>query len=423
MGGRVDRITFLQGDDLRVIIIHDRPEMVDALGEVVAKAGGASCQVTTAGDVMSAIKAFETSYFDLAIIDLTLPFTAKGGDATLQNAEHVLETIFGGGQARQPGDVLGISREPDVLDLVRTSIGTHLMATIPEDDHCRWREAVAAKVGYVQRSRHARQLVVNSSYDFDVVITTALDKEATPYAEIFELTADADFDGAQTFTFADRTGTMRRGALFAIGKSGQAPCGSWSQALIAHYRPRLILLTGFCGGVEGRAALGDLVAFRSVDAWDYGKWVTTDGEPSFQPRPTTLNVEENGIARIVRDLEAADHPASHRAIAALAVASDGNITGCKLRTGGAGSGSAVVTSPEKVAAIRAGNEDVWAIDMESYAFYFACRNTRVARPDYLCVKAVADHCNGDKNSRLHAPCSLVSAEFAETIIKRHYDFG
>jgi nucleoside phosphorylase len=63
-----------------------------------------------------------------------------------------------------------------------------------------------------------------------------------------------------------------------------------------------------------------------------------------------------------------------------------------------------------------------AVDMESYGFYYACLHTSVVRPDFICIKGVADHCNGEKDSKWHAPCSLLSASVTLDILRNHYDF-
>jgi hypothetical protein len=60
--------------------------------------------------------------------------------------------------------------------------------------------------------------------------------------------------------------------------------------------------------------------------------------------------------------------------------------------------------------------------MESYGFYSAAKNTFVVKPEYLCVKAVADFCNGDKESGLHEACSLMSATIVHHIATELWKF-
>lgn len=412
---------------MRILIIHDRPEMADPLEAIAREALGVAVAVDVAGDVLSARDLLMRSYYDLAVIDLTLPIRRGKGEATLENAEHLLDEIFDG-DAKAPGDVLGISLEANVLESVRTSIGSHLMACLQEDREGHWRDVFRAKLAYLSKARRARQLVFNSSQDVDAVIVTALDKEAAPYAGFLELSDCDEFARAKEFVFRSADGRMRRGILYAIGQSGQAPSGSATQALLSQFRPRVMLMTGFCGGIAARASLGDLIAFRSSHAWDYGKWVEEKDEEGetkshLQARPTAINVNDHGLTEVVRDLIAAAPKHDPLLVAALIGASGGEVSTWRIRQAGAASGSAVVTSLEKLGQIVALDENIWAVDMESYAFYFACRNTPVVTPDFMCIKAVADHCNGEKSSRYHDVCSSISARFALDMITKSYDFG
>ena len=83
----------------------------------------------------------------------------------------------------------------------------------------------------------------------------------------------------------------------------------------------------------------------------------------------------------------------------------------------------MVTSDDKMIAITGRNEDIRAIDMESYGFYRACSHTPVTKPDYMCLKSVADMCNGDKNSRFHSACSRIAASFVHDMVRTKYDFS
>jgi nucleoside phosphorylase len=87
-----------------------------------------------------------------------------------------------------------------------------------------------------------------------------------------------------------------------------------------------------------------------------------------------------------------------------------------------GSGSAVVSNDEIIGQIRGLNDSIWAVDMESYGFYHAAKYTNVAKPEFLCVKAVSDYCNGEKGDDYHDSCSLFSAHACMHIIQDLWDF-
>lgn len=413
---------------MRVLVIHDRPEIGHQLQQIAHQTVGSTTETEVVEDVLSARDRLKSRFYDLVVVDLTLPIKQGKAAPSLENTQILLDEIFEGAEVRTPADVLGISKDPSVLEGVRTNIGQHLMACLEEDAAGTWKEAFKAKVQYLMRARNARRLVANSSHDLDVVLVTALDKEAQPYSEFLELSPSEELKGSKDFVFSDKSGKVRRGILHSIGQAGQSACGSATQALLTQFRPKLIMLTGFCGGVEARVNFGDLVAFVASSAWDYGKWEEMKDASGvsttvFRPRPMAINCPENGVREIVRKLMAGGFQPQPDALSDVIKASDGKITEWKLRLRGAGSGSAVVTSGETLQSIIDRDEEIWAIDMESYAFYHACRNTPVLAPDFICLKAVADHCNGEKDSKFHAPCSAISARLAHEIITHHYDFG
>ncbi len=407
---------------MKVLVIHDRRPIAVDLVAIARRDLDPHGVVDFAPDVVTARDYLRQTYYDLVVVDLTLPLKEGIGDTSLENVEYLLAEIFEGPDTKAPADVLGISREAGVLELVRTKVGEHLMACLQEDAGGGWKEAFRAKLAYLRRARESRQIVANTSYDADLLIVTALDKEAAPYEQIFELRDSAEFHGAREFSFSSADGKMRKGVLYSIGQAGQAPCGSATQALLTQYRPRLAIMTGFCGGVPERVSFGDVVAFKSVAAWDYGKWETGEGGGSrFLPRPQTLNIDEHGVREVLRSMETSFTPDPATVVKVTNLSGD-KIVRWKLRAKSAGSGSAVVTSTDKVGEITGRDEDIWAIDMESYAFYYACRHTPVLKPDFVCLKSVADHCNGEKDSSFHAACSLISASLAHQIVTSLYAF-
>jgi len=407
---------------MRVAIIHDRSDVADEIEAVIRETSESGCRVDRADDVLKARDLLRGNFYDLAVVDLTLPVRMGRGDATLVNAEVLLAEIFDTGDVRVPADILGISRDPDVLKTVRTSIGQHLMACLHEETANVWKEDLAAKIRYVQAAGRARRLVANSQFDIELLVVTALDVEAAPYHRLFETSASDEYRDAHQFDFVDRTGETRRGILFSVGGSGQAPTGSATQGLLSQFRPRLAMMSGFCGGVSGRTNLGDAVAFKSSAAWDYGKWEDVPGStPIFKPRPGALNIPVRGVRETIRTMISSYVP-DDETIGAVTRVSHDLLSTWRLLQEAAGSGSAVITSSDKLGEITRGDDAIRAVDMESYAFYHACLNTPVQPPDFVCIKAVADHCNGEKDDRLHAACSLISASIVKQIITREHRF-
>lgn len=410
---------------MRVLVIHDRPEIMEEIAGIVLDKGGSRCVIDRARDLVTGRDRFREHHYDLAIVDLTIPVVETMSDTTLQHADWLLTEAFAGLELKTPADVIAISKDGEAVRGIRTRIGEHVLAVITEDPDGLWRSQVSEKLTYVLNTRRSRMLAANSTYDLEVAIITALDKEAHPYHKLLELERSEELSNTWEFTLRSIDEIDLRCVLTSVGRSGQAPAAATTQAVLTQFRPRVILMTGFCGGVESKLALGDVAAFASAAPWDYGKWTEATNEkvPKFLPRSEAVPIEAGCLAQIVRDLESRSsvlNPAVQRRMQEL---SGGKVTSSIIKSVAAGSGSSVVTSENMLGRIVETNDAIHAIDMESHGFYYACRHTPVVRPDYLCIKGVADYCNGFKDDALHAVCSELSARVALEILRERYDFG
>jgi nucleoside phosphorylase len=418
---------------MKILVVHDREAAMASITEVIRKTLGGAPEIATAVDGSTARKALSSTLFDLVILDLTIPSVTGRSQADYRAASDILNELFYVGTFHFPADVIGITQDADALKAISTDVGKHLMTVIQEGADDSWKGQLADRVSYCQKASARRQMSMISQYDYDVLLLTALDNEAQPFHSIFECVNYKDYTGAKEFGFTDRFGNPRRGILFAIGKSGQASAASASQSLITFFRPRLAVMSGFCGGPEDKVKRGDVIFFESSVDWDYGKWYTEEtasqdgGEanrvPKFYARPNPVPLEADTTGRSIREyLTGASIHKSSSFISDIFGVSKGERNSVEMELAAAASGSTVVDNPEIVKTIRGLNDAIKAIDMESYGFYHACRNTRVAKPQFFCVKSVADFADGTKDSTYHSLCCKFSASIVADMISRHWTF-
>lgn len=407
-------------------MVHDRAERLEEIAKIVAAHGGARCVVHRARDMMEGRDRLRDNHYDLAIVDLTIPAVHNMADTGIQNADWLLRAAFEGPDLKTPADVIAISVDGEAVRLIRSKIGEHVLAVITEDPNGEWRAQLSEKLNYVRNTRRSRMLAANSTHDIDVALITALDKEALPYHKLLELTASEDLASTWEFNLRTNDEVDLRGTLTSVGRSGQAPAAAMTQAILTQFRPKIILMTGFCGAVKGKLAHGDVAAFASSVPWDYGKWVessTPEGKvPRFLPRADVVPIPALQLERIARVLDGRATLCSSEIQSKAEYESGGRIVSSIIKLVQAGSGSSVVTSENALGRIVETNDAIHAIDMESHGFYHSCRHTPVIRPDYLCIKAVADYCNGFKDDTLHAVCSELSARVAIEIVRERFDF-
>jgi len=408
---------------LKVLIVHDREPVVRDIQEALAKLEP-GVETTWKEDSVSAREALRREFYDVGIFDLTIP-NMKGsgaGDPDYTAAEMLFDELLTADTMNPPGDLIGLTRDSAALNRINTRIGPHLMAIVEEKEQRPWLEQLCDRVRYAHTSAAARQKLFRQRYDYEALIVTALDEELRPYRDLFELERLPGGEGAKAFNFYDLSGNIRRGVCFAIGKAGQASAAAHTQSLISEFRPQLCVMTGFCGGVVDKVRLGDVVISESVFDWDFGKWKIERGIRGLHARPEPLvlrNSEAHGIARQILD------EGLFNADEILSIAgrlSDGHIQAINIHLKPTGSGSAVVADAEIVAKIRELNEDIVAIDMETYGFYYATTHTGFAKPEMLSIKGVADFCDSEKNDKFHEAASFLSASVAQEVLTRRWRF-
>lgn len=407
-----------------VLIVHDRPTVAAAIRDVVISCGVDAAGIEVATDYYSARAMLGQHIFDLVIIDLTIPLSNDGGSASFQPVEQLLNELFKMDTLNPPGDIIGITREIDTLDLVDTSLGPHLMVSIPEDASGKWKSYLSDKVKYALRAAQTRYVSVNRHYAYDALIVTAMDREMEPYNDEFEFVDVKYFEGAKEFLFKDAAGAIRRGIAYSIGRSGQASAASHTQALVTCFRPRVTYMSGYCGGVKGKVELGDLVFFETTYAWDYGKWIEEGSPPSsiFRCRPNPISVDGEPAHKIARQYVTSDFNRAPAMLTRIQELSLGRLDRFEVHLCPAASGSAVVANDDIVSRIRGLDDSIRAVDMEAYGFYHASKFTRVVRPHFMCVKAVSDFCNGEKEDGLHRVCSHISASVVIDALRSKWVF-
>lgn len=403
---------------MNILVVHDRPEVGDRIVSLLEKYED-DIRVTYCADGSTARRHLSEVYFDLLILDLTIPMVvgpANSANATLTVAEGLLEELMQSDNLMTPGNTVGITQDPEALATIANGIGPHLMAIIAERGDAAWEAQLLDRVKYVYNSLTARATAYLSRYDYDALIMTALDEELAPFFELLELLDHPRIDGLKTFLFTDKNGLLRRGACFAIGRAGQPSSASETQGLLCQLRPRVAIMTGFCGGIPSKTELGEVLLAESSIDWDYGKWKPTKNVSKLYSRPEPVGIRNSKVHRIARKFVLSGIPNIDALNEKTAFLSSGEVMAVSARLTPFASGSAVIGDPEIVSSVRDLNDAIGGVDMESFGFYYACRHAHSAKPEFICVKSVADHCGPDKDDRLHAACSFASAFTALQIL-------
>lgn len=401
---------------MRVLVVHDRDDVRSQIKDVILGAVPHAIICEAVDGIRTREKLTGTLY-DFAVVDLTIPNVKGRGNVGFSVIEGILEELFAGSPMLVPSNLIGITRDADALDLVNNNIGPHLMAVLREvDGDDDWKKQLGDRTLYAENAIKSKSSALLTRYDYDALIFTALDKELSPYRDLFEISEHPQIPGLGTFFFTDLSGKPRKGACFAIGRAGQPSAASEAQGLICQLRPKLAIMTGFCGGIPKKAEFGDILFAEMALDWDYGKWKPNESVSRLYARPEPISIRNSAIHRIARDIVEHGLKSESRLAAEMAILSNGEILKPSFKLIPFASGSAVIGDHDVLGSVKSLNESVGGVDMESYGFYYACRYPHAAAPEFLCIKAVADDCGIEKDDRLHKVCCFASAFVAKEIM-------
>jgi nucleoside phosphorylase len=408
---------------MRILVVHDRTEVGDEIAAICARVGGMPASIERANDYVSAVNCLRGKLFDLAIVDLTLPHAAGRGAPSYETASNLLREILESEHIQSPGDIVGITNDHSAFAVLCKDVGQHLMAVIAEESDGKWKQQLEDRIRYCIKSGAARQASYRSQHDYSVCLVTALDKELAPFRSMFELSPDPRMPNASRFFFRSKNGDMQRGVAYSIGRAGVARAAVKVQELLTSFRPQYLVMSGFCGGVKDKMALGDIAIFETVFDWDYGKWKSTNYDSvEFFARPEPISIRDHQIHFLLRSLVEAGLPNRQAEVREAARLSSTFVGEARIHLVSAASGSAVVGDERVIQRIADLSDSISAVDMESYGLYLAATASHVKRPNVVCIKTVADHCDGNKHDGLHEACSYLSARTIHHLVTNGFAY-
>lgn len=319
----------------------------------------------------------------LFIIDLKLPSIDEG--TASQNGKAILESIVKAG--KQNALLLAISSYPDDFDGLREYFESHgcILADFSKKDL--WQSAL----------RHLLiQLKKNIKFDF--LIFCALLEERHPYV-VLTSGKQVTRGGVNCF---DIEVEGKKGSIILLPQMGLVNAAVTASLCIERYKPSVVAMSGICGGFKDRAKLGQL--FVSSMAYEYqsGKW-TSDG---FKQEPYQVPTEPIALTNLQVLLE------SENLIEDLETGFRGTrpTQAHKPLTGIFTSGSAVIADENLLKQIESIHRKVNALDMEVFALKRAAELSPY-KPTCICAKTVVDVCDEEKDDKIHAYGSYISAQF------------
>jgi nucleoside phosphorylase len=346
-------------------------------------------------------RAVANANFDLILLDLLVPRSAK--DSTVEDhSASLVETTrdYSSKSFKTPAIVLtqhSLNDGDFVHNLNQVDINV-----ISFNDHGKWREALKMKL-----------LLAQPAKKFDVVILCALEKEILAFEGL------TDTWGPLTTISGLMCREVQIGeyktVIIRASRMGLVAAAVAASFALDRFEPRLICMSGICGGVAGESEIYDLLVTQSCHQHDAGKWSNMGFKSEHYDVPLEVAVHNKlvevasspamVIPQAILDPAKSEVPIGKERISY-------NIVSDAITS----SGSAVIAEDGKTATLVVGQRKLNGFDMEVYSVYEAARHA-LKRTAFFAAKAVVDDGGANKSDSFHRIACLLSAKFVVAAIR------
>jgi nucleoside phosphorylase len=344
------------------------------------------------------------------LIDVLLP-TRKNTTPTGETSVELLRQIVDDGTSKAPKHIIGVTANLDALQQYKDdfqSLTFQILEVTPCSDE--WKKFLRTVVLLFQRIKEAE-----STYDYDVCVLTAL-RDPELKAVLNTWNAVLESEELLTRSVLVQRGTLTcdeevmRAAFAHPAQMGLVATVHATEALLHAFKPRVLIMTGICGGFSEHVQVGDVVIADKSWDWQAGKW-TQEGilmpAPDQKDASSELVAIAQGIESKLNDFQSAFQGNTPRERAAL-------VTGPMV------SGSSVVASTDIQEVFRKQHRKMVAVDMECYGMYYAASMTAGPVPKTICIKSVSDLADRTKADDFHKYCSYMSARVDLGIMQNYW---
>lgn len=347
-------------------------------------------------------RAVANTKFDLILLDLLVPRSPRD-DTVEDHHESLVESTrdYHSKSFNTPAIVLtrhSLDEGDFVHDLNLVDINV-----IPFNDHGEWREALKIKL-----------LAAQPKKKFDVVILCALEKEAIAFEGLTDTWGPVKTISG--LSCREVQIGQYKAVIVRAKRMGLVAAAVAAAFALDRFEPRLICMSGICGGVAGESEIYDLLVTQSCHQHDAGKWSSAGFKSEHYDVQLDVHVH-NKLVEVAADptvmsllLDDLDQGKSE-------VPKGKERISCNIKPDATtSSGSAVIAEEGKTSALAVGQRKLAGFDMEVYSVYEAARHA-LKRTAFFAAKAVVDDGGKNKGDSFHRIGCLISAKFVVSAIR------
>lgn len=347
-------------------------------------------------------RAIISTKFDLILLDLLVPRSAK--DDTVEDHHSQLVTTtrdYSSKSFSTPAIVL--TRYTDNSEDFIFELNMVDINVIPFNDHGAWKEALKLKLVAAQPKKK-----------FEFVIVCALEKEAAAFEGLTDTWGPCK--AISGLICREVQIGNYKGVIVRAHRMGLVAAAVDATMALERFEPRLICMSGICGGIPGESEVYDLLVTQICHQHDAGKWSNAGFKSEHYD--VQLDVEvQNKLVELCSESSLKDYLLDGIAVGKSEIPSGMERLTCNIRPEApTSSGSAVIAEDGKTSSLSAGQRKLAGFDMETYSVYEAARHA-ATKPVFFAAKSVVDDGGINKGDHFHRIGCLLSAKFIVNAIR------
>lgn len=385
---------------MKILLLEDdlekREEIKTALTEM-----NIGVDITEVGNGYDYLKKVNSQDFDLILLDLLVPRSAKDPKVE-DHCERLIEATRSTDSRafRTPAIVLTkYLQNSEEFFSTLNKVDINVISFASDGD---WKNSLLIKV-----------TAARPKVKFDFIIICALTKEAVAYKEIVD-----GFSQLKTINGLLCREVLigsEKGVVIELPRMGLVSSGVIAAYAIERFQPKLICMSGICGGTPGESKIYDVLVTEVCHQHDVGKWT----DSGFKLEHYDIQVEtkiRNKLQELIHDPEVKIYLDKNLNVTKSEYPQDIESVTSSVRMAATSSGSAVMAEEGKTASLSDGQRKLAGFDMEVYAIFEAARLSDTI-PLFFAAKSVVDDGDKNKGDRFHRIGCLLSAKFVVSAIR------
>jgi nucleoside phosphorylase len=399
-----------------VLLLEDDPaKKARLLTFLDLKKGVLFGRVDTALCTSDALSRLKDHQYDLLIADVVVP-AALGGEPNESFAVELFNEIDEGvGGLLRPKYTVAVSASEGLLPQSKDFFVGRPWGILKYDESndeflttihkiC---EFIVTQKGQIAVARSCDVCVITallepefSAVENSGVSWSALEPlDSTQFIRLGKIVVDGE-ERTVAAAFAPRMGPVSSAVLTA--------------KVVLQLKPKLIVMSGICAGIPGKANIGDVVAADPSWDWQSGKFIDKNGDEVFEIAPHQVPIDDRlrpALTLLKRDEEFWNSLAPDAVKAGTALP--------RMVVGPLASGSAVLADSRVSDRIKSTqHRNVTGLDMEVYGVYAAAQ---ACDPEmkFIALKAVCDNGDRQKDDKYQEYAAKVSAAATVRFIQKY----